>query len=341
MPPPLIRLPRWDAGFLALFLAVFAWLLLFTIPDYGVMWDAWEYHIGDRNLRFWTSLDLGALDVRRDDWALYHRFSHPNFHGITNSYQDSDALLYPYMIWPLGPLSSSVSKVFLHIGFGVDAYDAHHAILVPWLLLLFSALWCLARPRLGRWPAVTALLVVACYPRFWAECHNNIKDIPSAALMTATLALGMTAVERQAWRRLLLAGVVWGLALAAKPNGLFLPFIGLAWLVAELWRQRRAGRPLARWFWPLLLALPLVAVATMLAVWPLLWVDFPTQFLVYLKSLMSRGYTGEARWQLMPLINAVATMPLPVLLLVGVGLVSLVRQWRRRTWQPVHLLALA
>jgi hypothetical protein len=42
-----------------------------------------------------------------------------------------------------------------------------------WLLYAFAA------PRLGKFAAFAGVLLLAVFPRFWADLHFNVKDIPT------------------------------------------------------------------------------------------------------------------------------------------------------------------
>ena len=336
-------LTSFEHGVIVAFVLGFAYLQLYTLPDYGVMWDTWELYLGDKNLYAWLQRDPGTLDPRRDDIPLYHTRAHPNFHDITNAYHDNDAILYPHLIWPFGPLTSSASKWLLHARLGwLDPFDAHHAVLVLWAAALFLALYRFALPELGVWTGLAAVLCIGTYPRFWAELHSNVKDVPAAVLFAGVIFAFVRAVERDRWGLMLLAAGLWGLGLATKANGLFLPFILVPWLLL-IWFQRwRGGRPVVSA--PLgaaMLAFAPLGLGVMLAAWPLLLVDFPRYLTLYLTSLRARGFGGAPHWQVEPLLQGLYTMPEPVLGLLAIGLLALLwRCVRARGVDPLALLLL-
>jgi len=75
-----------------------------------------------------------------------------------------------------------------------------------------------------------------------------------------------------------------------------------------------------------LILAPFLAAATWMLSWPLLLVDFPDKVVAHVEFLLQRGRAGPDHWQSMPLVNALATMPEPVLGLLAVGvLTALVR----------------
>jgi hypothetical protein len=64
---------------------------------------------------------------------------------------------------------------------------------------------------------------------------------------------------------------------------------------------------------------PFVGVAVASALWPWLFVSFPSHLRAHVHHLLTRGYGGPGHWQIEPLMNAVITMPLVVLALAVVG----------------------
>lgn len=340
---PRLSKVRCENAVIGVFAVAFVYLLLYTIPDYGMIWDAWEYYVGDKNLHFYRTLDPEYFDFQRDDIAVYQRPRHPDFHGVTNAYRDVDALMYPHLIWPVGPTSSSLTKYALFAWTGLfDPIDAHHVALVGWGLVLVVAMYFFALQGDGFCTAFCAVVCLASYPRFWAHLHNNIKDVPMAAVFALVIFAFHRGVTGGRWRLILLSAGLWGLGLATKANALFLPFILGPWFFYVLWQRRRDESPaLPRKVVWALVAFPFVGLLVMFLAWPMLLVDFPANLVLYAKSLAARGYQGEAGWQWMPLVNAVVTMPILVLLLLLAGLGSIGwTTWRERRLGELHLLIL-
>jgi hypothetical protein len=42
----------------------------------------------------------------------------------------------------------------------------------------FWAIYRFAEPKLGKFAAIMALLFLGTFPRFWADMHFNVKDVP-------------------------------------------------------------------------------------------------------------------------------------------------------------------
>ena len=133
--PTIRRRLRFDAVFLAIVLTVFSVVTLATLSDYGITWDVYEYHIGDKFFYFFTSLDSDFLDFSRDNIRIYDQDDHPNFFLHSQYSRDN-----PYQVWPVGVTTSSLSKYALFTLLRLmDPFDAHHAILVVYVgvLVLF------------------------------------------------------------------------------------------------------------------------------------------------------------------------------------------------------------
>lgn len=232
-----------------------------------------------------------------------------------------------------------------------------------WAGFLYAALAIMATFALGRQiagpgaGAIAALLLTAM-PRFFFDAHLATFDVPITALWTWSLAAFLwlwRAPSDRALRRALVAGAVFGLALATKLNALFLPFVFVGvWLLRPPgpWWPRlvrradgRADVALGAVPWSLIIV-ALVGVGVFLASWPWLWPDPVDRVLEYLRFHAQHehypiSYFGELYvkppfpWSF-PWVMTAYTVPVSVLFLGVVGLVShLPGVWRRR---PASLL---
>ncbi len=59
-------------------------------------------------------------------------------------------------------------------------------------------------------------------PRFWGDMHFNVKDVPETIYFGATLMAYWVWHEAPTRKRALVAGLLMGCALAAKPNAVFI-----------------------------------------------------------------------------------------------------------------------
>ncbi len=339
------RRPRFHRAFLGLFLLGFVWLAMATVSDYGPMWDCWEYYIGDKNLAFFMSGDIDYIRKPLVNLDIYQRGDHPDWYALYGALQGNDAVEVPHLIWPLGPTLGALTKRIFWDWLPVfDPIAAQHLINIFLVALMLAVIYRFTRLRLGLWAAVIGILVTATYPRFWAHMQNNVKDVPSAVMFSLVVIVVVEAVRRHAWKQMLAAAVLWGLALATKANAIFVPVVVAPWFILTLWlRYRRRGRIIDGRMIVAIAAVPFIGFAVMLLAWPLLLVDFPHQLMLYLNSLVERGVeSGDAAvWTLRPLVDAIVTMPIPVLILLFAGVATMFWDvWRRRRLPPVYLLAL-
>ena len=176
-----------------------------------------------------------------------------------------------------------LSHKLLHDGLGVSRVTAYrapsalmHAILILIVFAWVAAAWGVAE-------AVIAALLTLCLPRALFHAGLACFDGPIATLWVATLYCYWRSLARWSWA--IVAGVVWGLALATKHNALLLPFAiapHFAWVVArQAYATTAPGAArglralgwglVRRWYVPV--ALIALGPLTLIAVWPWLWFD--------------------------------------------------------------------
>lgn len=335
----------FEHGWLAFFLGAYLVLLALTSSDYGPNWDAalGELYLGDRYFYFLTTLDRSYLDLSLDNIPLYHRPDHPDFHALSrNVAVFGDVREFVQGVWGFGQVLTAATKHVFYTRLGLlDPIDAHQ--LAPGLAVAVqcAVLYYFARRYLGSIAAVTALLSLVTFPRYWADLHHDAKDVIEAVFYTLVLCTTYQAVRARSARLVLGAAVLWGMALATKANALFLPLIIGPWLLLDLFEHRRRGAPwLPRPALAALCASPLVAFAVFLVCWPYLLLDFPANLREHVGYLRYRAGVGPDHWQSEALINAVVTMPIAVMVLAAAGLVAMARAWRDERRRGLHLLVL-
>jgi hypothetical protein len=320
--------------FICCFLALFVW----TLSDYGITYDAamGELYLGDKYFRCLTSLGRSSLDLRRPDVPFYGRDGHPDFF-VTSTY----AQHHPEHVYGLGPtLTSATKQVFFVWLRWLDPIDAHHLALGLLVALQLLCLYRYCAKYLGAVAAAGAVVCLATYPRYWADAHNNPKDVPEAVFITLTLLAFTHGVYARRTAFILLAGVAGGLALATKANALFVPVILAPWLASVVVERRRQAQPaFTRNSTLAILAAVLIAAGVCLVAWPYLLVDFPDHVLRLARFLTQRGMGGPDHWQGLPLQNAIFTMPLAVMFLSALGIVSMATHaWKGRVEKSLFLL---
>ena len=316
-------LTAFPVAFIVLFATGFLVLSWATLSDYGMAWDDVEFYLGDRNFAFYTTLDSANLDYDQRALSLYLEPGHPDFYE-SGWFQRR----FPYHVWPLGATLSSATKHVLFTRLRLmDPIDAHHAAAVLCAAALLVLVYAFVYRAVGLWGAVAASVCLVSYPRFWAHLHYNVKDVAGCLFFSAVAITFWWALRRDSWRLVVTTAVLWGLGLASKGNALFLPFICGPFLLHDLWRRKGEGRRLpGSRLVASLLAVPIIAVAVMLASWPWLLVNWPEHLQAHLRWVAERGMQGPDHWQLMPTIKAVTTMPLPVMVLAAIGLAVMLKR---------------
>ncbi len=328
--------------FLVLF-AVFVFVAVGGVGNYGMAWDDVEFYVGDRNLQFYKTLDSSYLDYDERKIETYQDGSHPDFYEA-GWFQRQN----PHHVWPLGVTLSAWTKDVFHSRLGwLDPISGHHLAAVFCGAALVLCVYGFAARHIGMIGALAAAVSLAMYPRFWAHLHYNVKDVVSCLFFCAALMAFFSGLRRDRASLLVLAGLCAGAAAASKANAVFLPLIALPVGFLEYRRRHRGGdeksgatqgegtvssRP-AGWSrktkWALV-ALPFVSLAFAALCWPWILIDFPDRILEHLSWLRSRALLGPDQWQAAPLLKAVRTMPLLVLIPATVGFVFVVARRIRR-----------
>ena len=194
------------------------------------------------------------------------------------------------------------------------------------LTLVF--LYLLARHCYGH---ITAWLTVVAYlfmPRIFGHAHFAVTETVTVFVTVLTVYAFLRGLESPIWAAL--TGVFFGVALATKINGFFLPAMLLPW--AFLFRRRAAlGN---------LYAMIFLGPVAMVAVWPWMWTDTARHFLQYVAWNIDHDQIGmlfrdklygpgnPAPWTY-PIVLAALTLPLGTLFLLALGLARTVQSPRR------------
>lgn len=193
--------------------------------------------------------------------------------------------------------------------------------------LAFGALvlvvgWWQAR-RCGPWTGFAASLCLALMPRVFAHAHFAALDMLSTlTFVTALLAVIQADQSPHHRRAFAVAGFLWGLAILTRLHGLLLLPPVAVWLFCR--RGGFAGGPLVIW--------GLVALATVFAGWPWLWLSPLRHLLTFVGTATARQplhtyYLGktwadvQVPWHY-PWVMSGVTIPTAFLVLglFGVGL---------------------
>jgi len=337
----------WRILVLAAIPLIFFLTGLFTLDNYGINWDESNHYTrGQAYLHYyltgkksyddlpgWEQIAAKNASVAQVD-PLYkqHRYSRFMVPSAPAEVFFANDAGHP----PLnGILAAGFNRFFYgKLGLLGDV-ESHHLfiLLVSTGLVALVVYW--AYRVMGFWPAVVAGLALALHPMFLGESRFNIKDPVEATLFTLTLFLLWQAIMKrkpqEEPKRLLLAGVAFGLALATKFNALFILPIFVAWHVLELvidpdWR--RATAKALTWQVGLgYLGFVSIGVAMVYIFWPYLWnntfahLGSVIRFYTHLGTgqRYNLEYLLPGGFNYYPLVDVIYRTPLVTLALAAVG----------------------
>lgn len=279
------------AGFIFLFLAVI------TLSDYNITWDERTHFVrGQAFANFFLHGKVSNENPITKDFARYYRdylSSDNSNRDISNLvsqdssyrksiYQDQLNLGYfdkfikgdTFGHPPLSDIGSAFSNMFFYEKLGIvrddHAYGLFSVMLASILVGLFfywiSSLY-------GFFPAFISTLALATTPLFWAEAHNNIKDIPLLVFFSFAIWAFWKGVTNQSREWIFFSALFAGFALGTKFNILFLPFIIIPWFALHFFKSPTNTRKIYLKWWWFFLAYPIIMFTILFATWPQLWHD--------------------------------------------------------------------
>jgi len=191
------------------------------------------------------------------------------------------------------------------------------AIMCVSIYLFVASVW-------GRVEAVASLGALMTLPRTFTHMHLFAMDAPVMALMFICLHMFYLAARDRSWGWAAGAGVMWGLAMGAKVNGLFIPLIVVPWLAL-------CARDMLL---PAMATSVVLGPAAFYAIWPWLWHDPIGRLWRYIDLHINVWqidvtYFGHkyrtAPWHY-PAVMTLITTPVATLVEALVGVVRMVRE---------------
>jgi hypothetical protein len=282
-------------------ICLFAWLTLFyTASPIGITYDEPIY---------------AGCSERAWDWLSLL---------VTSP---SDALSRPTIdkLWDAKDMHPSLTKLtaavtsrlaVLHVDWGVSPFTFPRTGTMFWVGLALGFLYLLLRAAgLGRALSILGPGLLFFMPHVFGLSHLLTLDAPIMAVSFLAVAAAWWAMERDDRPSLILAGLLFGCALATKVNGFFVPIITLPYAFAV--RPRRGLCLLIA----SLIGGPLVFFAS----WPWMWHDTARRLVDYLAFHWHHWEIGVlyfghvytlAPWHY-PLVMTAITTPVLTLLLAS------------------------
>ena len=260
-----------DVGVAAALAVLFSMLLLGTLDELGYARDEGFYFHAARHYEQWFSL-LGvdaasALDRVDEHWR-------------TNSE-------HPALIKSLFALSHMFLWGDLRV-FDMEGTSFRFpAIVLSGLGVGLVYLWG-ARVA-GRVAGMVAALSLAAMPRFFFHAHLACFDAPVVTMWTLCAYTYWRSVERGGVWRVVLAGVVFALALNTKHNAWFLPIV-CTLHAATLWRREKSERQPFRRATLALVAMATIGPLLFYATWPWIWHDTVARVTAYVRFHLEHVY---------------------------------------------------
>lgn len=291
------------------------WLLFFCvcaigivlIPKIGPSWDEPDnIYSGGQYARFFQlRLDPAILTSRQKSASI--------FSDQIDSLEPSLAR-YP----PIPNYVGTVLALLAPVSTGAHIIIAFHLA-----TLLFFALLVATVYRFGIllglpvWGSLFAAAATFLYPTLFGYGLSNIKDTAQVSLFTLSLYYLMKG-------RFVKGSMFWGLALASKFNAIYVPII---WFFASNKRKFFVG--------------VFIGLFTAFLVWPYLWFDpisravevvryFTTVgsgYMIFWNGVLYQVGVGRVLWWY-PWANILLATPIPLLILVVIGVIREIREKR-------------
>jgi hypothetical protein len=323
-----------------LFIILFLLSGILTLNNYGLTWDEGlgNLFFGERYFRYFTSFNQKFLDFKADldslrDYPL-HLYLSP-FHDRPNEFP---------------PLADTLSAATMYLfAYGLkwlNPIDGFHLFTVLLAAIFLWVVYRFAEPRLGQFAALMAILFLGTFPRFWADMHFNVKDVPETIFFGLVLMVYWYWYEKPTWRKALGTGVLMGCALDIKANAIFIIPVLLASVLPWSLRIEAVKDGFAhfrKYLWHYA-----IMGASSISVYILSWPYLYTHTFLRLKSYWKYIYTQGGRnsgnvWNIDPLRQALTTMPELMLIACGIGtLLVLCQVWRKKSpfWRLLLLWAI-
>ena len=325
-------LSRHADGLVLVILILFLVVGIATLPNYGMTWDEGlgNFFFGERYLRYLTSFSEKFLDFKADLGGLKKL----PLYLFISPYHD-----HPYHYPPVADILSAATMYLFSYQLGwMDPVDGFHVLKIILSAVFLWALYRFSAPRIGKFAAFTAVVLLIVFPRFWGDVHFNPKDIPEMIFYSLTIMAYVVWYEKPDWIYALVVGILFGSALGTKANAVFLPVV----LVLGVWPLGLSLQSLKqiylhlKQFWSHYVLMGVSGLAFYFITWPYLYAD-PKRVKMHWDFIFARGVQeGRTAWNWRSPLQAIVTMPEWMLVLLVVGIVLVIIQAgrdRRFIWR--------
>lgn len=263
------------------------------VRQHGVTVDAPSlFYSGDRTL-FW--LTHRHVERAMDLWAQDPPDFHSNFDR--NYSVAADRVHFPVLPSFFAALGGQILSGKLHL---TSDLDGHLFGLFTLHVLGLFGFGYLAVLLLGPWPGLFAAVCYALFPALLGHAFNNPKDVACTDFYACGLLAAAYGVLRARPAPVWAAGLLFGLSLSGKINGVFALLTLFLWLPGAYLllyaKQRKVSVALA----VSVLALPYTAAALFFVLWPWLYFggvpDWISHLFDYLSFMAARGTSERPTW---------------------------------------------
>lgn len=270
---------------------------IFTITHYGINWDEPAHFMrGQTFLRFFLTGKKDYSDLPQIDNKSYKKDYGYEF--VDNSsgsivrrsiyqYSKREFAFYTQDIEKNGthPVFSDVMSAlfnyvfFIKLGIAPDIFSYNYYVVFV-AALLVAGMYVWVKKNFGHFAAIISSLSLALFPVFWAESHNNVKDIPQAVFFSFALFSFYEAVTTKKIKYVLLFALFGSFAFATKFNFIFVAPIIIFWLIFRwlfIYRTKLQNFPsffnAHKLFVLSFLAVPFIVILVWIGTFPAMWFE--------------------------------------------------------------------
>ena len=298
---------------IALLLALFTFvLLLVTNPDIGVTWDEPAYINASESYSTWI------VELFKQPGKMIRQESIDQYWAVGREHPPLDKV-WSGLIW----------QAARHFTDDLTAYRLGNIVLSA---ALAAMLYLLISVNYGRRAGLLSTAFLISLPRFFFHMHLSALGMPAAVMIFATVFVFWKTKDNPDWKGVLALGVVWGLAVATKINGVFVMPALFIWVWFFKYQRRM--------FLYLVFA-SLAAFVVFVITWPWLYYETGARIWAYV-LMISRDHIKLAQFYLhklhipppwhFPTVMLAAVTPLAMLISSFAGTIRSLRDEEKKAF---------